>query len=80
MKMMSHYWIVFGVVSALVVYLVLEVSIVNVSGFSTPHNSATDIPIFSTLGVLSIISQLVILNFTQEMFLLKSPFFIIFAL
>src|ERR1044072_2269533 len=62
-KMMSNYWTVFGVVSALVVCLVLEVSIVNVSGFSTPHNSATDIPIFSALGIFSIISQFIILNF-----------------
>ena len=37
-------------------------SIVSVSGFSTPHNSTDDIPIFSALGVLSIISQLIILN------------------
>ena len=35
------------------------------SGFSTPHNSATDIPIFSALSVLSIISQLIILNFVR---------------
>ena len=62
-KIMSNYWTVFGVVSALVICLVLEVSIVNVSGFSTPHDSAGDIPIFSTLAVLSIISQLIILNF-----------------
>ena len=54
-KMMSNCWTVFAVVSALVVCLVLEVSIVNVSGFSNPHNSATDVPIFSALGVLSII-------------------------
>ena len=63
MKMMSNYWTVFGVVSALIICLVLEVSIVNVSGFSNQHNSATDIQIFSALGVLSIISQLIILNF-----------------
>jgi hypothetical protein len=62
-KMMSNYWTVFGVVSALIICLILEVSIVNVSGFSNPHNSATDIPIFSALGVFSIISQLIILNF-----------------
>ena len=47
-KIMSNYWTVFGVVSALVICLVLEVSIVNVSGFSNPHNSATDIPLFSS--------------------------------
>ena len=63
MKLMSNYWTVFGVVSALVICLVLEVSIVNVSGFSNPHNSATDIPIYSALSVFSIISQLIILNF-----------------
>ena len=57
MKMMSNYWTVFGVVSALVVCLVLEVSIVNVSGFSNQRDSATDIEIFSALSVLSIISQ-----------------------
>jgi signal transduction histidine kinase len=62
-KMTSNYWTVFGVVSALIICLILEVSIVNVSGFSNPHNSATDIPIFSALGVFSIISQLIILNF-----------------
>ena len=72
MKIMSNYWTVFGVVSALVVCLVLEVSIVNVSGFSNPHNSANDIPIYSALSVFCIIAQLIILNFfTQEMFLLK---------
>ena len=63
MKMMSNYWIVFGVVSALTVCLVLEVSIVNVSGFSNPQNSANDIPIYSALSVLSIVAQLIILNF-----------------
>ena len=65
MKIMSNYWTVFGVVSALIICLILEVSIVSVSGFSTPHNSATDIPIFSALGVFSIISQLIILNFVR---------------
>ena len=64
-KIMSNYWTVFGVVSALIVCLVLEVSIVNVSGFSNQRNSATDIQIFSALGVLSIISQLIILNFVR---------------
>ena len=63
MKMMSNYWTVFGVISALIVCLVLEVSIVSVSGFSNPHNSATDIPIYSALSVFSIIAQLIILNF-----------------
>ena len=63
MKMTSNYWTVFGVVSALIICLVLEVSILNVSGFSNPHNSVTDIPIFSALGVFSIISQLIILSF-----------------
>ena len=62
-KIMSNYWTVFGVVSALIVCLVFEVSILNVSGFSNPHNSASDIPIFSALSVLSIISQLIIMNF-----------------
>ncbi|HZE77146.1 MAG TPA: hypothetical protein VE089_01210, partial [Nitrososphaeraceae archaeon] len=61
--MTSNYWTVFGVVSALIICLVLEVSILNVSGFSNPHNSVTDIPIFSALGVFSIISQLIILSF-----------------
>ena len=65
MKIMSNYWTVFGVVSVLVICLVLEVSIVNVSGFSNQSNSATDIQIFSALGVLSIISQLIILNFIR---------------
>jgi hypothetical protein len=64
-KMTSNYWTVFGVVSALIICLILEVSIVNVSGFSNPHNSTTDIPIFSALGVFSIISQLIILNFVH---------------
>jgi hypothetical protein len=64
-KMTSNYWTVFGVVSALIICLILEVSIVNVSGFSNPHNSATDIMIFSALGVFTIISQLIILNFVH---------------
>jgi hypothetical protein len=62
-KIMSNYWTVFGVVSALVICLVFEVTFVNVSGFSTPHDSTGDIPIFSALAILSIISQLIILNF-----------------
>jgi hypothetical protein len=65
MKIMSNYWTVFVVVSALIICLVLEVSIVNVSGFSNQHDSATDIRIFSALGVLSIISQIIILNFVR---------------
>src|SRR6476659_10819037 len=65
MKTLSNYWIVFGVVSVLTVCLVLEVSIVNVSGFSNQHDYATDIRIFSELGVLSIISQIIILNFVR---------------
>jgi hypothetical protein len=63
MKTLSDYWTVFGVISALTICLVLEVSIVNVSGFSNPHNSATDIPIYSALSVFSIVAQLIILNF-----------------
>jgi hypothetical protein len=59
---MSNYWTVFGVLSVLVFALVLEVSVVSVAGFLNPHNSATDIPIFSALGILSIVSQLIILN------------------
>jgi hypothetical protein len=65
MKMMSNYWTVFGVVSTLILYLVLKVSIVSVSGISTPHNSADDIPILSALSGLCIISQLVIMNFVR---------------
>jgi len=65
MKMMSNYWTVFGVVTALVICLLLEVSIVNVSGFSNARDSASDILIFSALGVSSIISQLIILNFIR---------------
>ena len=64
-KMMSNYWTVFGVLSALIFGLVLEVSLVSVSGFFNPHNSATDIPVFSALGMLSIVSQLIILNFVR---------------
>ncbi len=63
MNTMSNYWIVFGVVSALIVFLVLEVSILNESGFSTRPNPSTDIPIFSALSVFSIVAQLIILNF-----------------
>jgi hypothetical protein len=71
MKTLSNYWTVFGVVSALTVCLVLEVSIVNVSGFSNPHNSANDIPIYSALSVFSIVAQLIILNFVYTR---KIPF------
>jgi hypothetical protein len=71
MKTLSNYWTVFGVVSALTVCLVLEVSIVNVSGFSNPHNSANDIPIYSALSVFSIVAQLIILNFVYTR---KVPF------
>ena len=65
MKIMSNYWTVFGVISALIICLILETSIVNVSGFSTQHNSADDIPIFSALSVSCIISQLIIMNFVR---------------
>jgi hypothetical protein len=71
MKIMSNYWTVFGVVSVLTVCLVLEVSIVNISGFSNPHNSANDIPIYSALSVFSIVAQLIILNFVYTR---KIPF------
>src|SRR5690242_15499611 len=71
MKTLSNYWTVFGVVSVLTVCLVLEVSIVNVSGFSNPHNSANDIPIYSALSVFSIVAQLIILNFVYTR---KVPF------
>jgi hypothetical protein len=71
MKTLSNYWTVFGVVSVLTVCLVLEVSIVNVSGFSNPHNSANDIHIYSALSVFSIIAQLIILNFVYTR---KIPF------
>lgn len=70
-EILSDYRIVFGVISTLIVCLVLEVSIVNVSGFSTPHDSVGDIPIFSILGILSIISQIIILNFLHTR---KVPF------
>jgi hypothetical protein len=64
-KMLSNYWIVFGVVSVLVICLVLETTIVNVSGFSTQHNSADDAPIFFALSVFCIVSQLIIVNFVR---------------
>ena len=61
----SSYWVVFGVVSLLFVGLVLETSIVSVSGFQNVHNSDTDIPIFIGLVLLGLTLQLIILIFVH---------------
>src|SRR5689334_9831441 len=65
-EILSHDWIVFGVVSVLFFGLLLETSIANVSGFESIHNATTDIPLFSVLGVFSLISQIIILNFVHK--------------
>jgi hypothetical protein len=62
-KIISSYWILLGVLSVLIVGLVFESSVVSLSGFENIHSSATDIPIFVALGVLSLASQVIILNF-----------------
>jgi hypothetical protein len=65
-EILSKDWIVFGVVSLLFFGLLLETSIANVSGFESIHNATTDIPLFSVLGVFSLISQIIILNFVHK--------------
>ena len=37
-----------------------------ISGFLNPHDSTSDIPIFSGLGIFTIVSQLIILNFIRR--------------
>jgi hypothetical protein len=45
-QIVSNYWVVFGVMTLLIVGLVLETSIVSISGFGALHNSIKDVPTF----------------------------------
>lgn len=65
-QIFSQYWLVFTIVSVLIISLTLETSIGSVSGFESIHNADTDVPIFAAIGALSLISQLIILNFVHR--------------
>ena len=58
--------VVFIVISALVVGLVLEISIVRVSGFENVPDIPTNVKIFSALEILCLFSQIIILNFVHR--------------
>ncbi len=62
-QIVSTHWVVFGVMTLLIVALVLETSIISISGFGELHNSIKDVPIFGMLTVICITSQLIILYF-----------------
>lgn len=62
-QIVANYWVVFGVMTLLIIGLVLETSIVSISGFGEPHNSIKDVPTFGALTVICIVSQLIILYF-----------------
>lgn len=65
-RILSRDWIVFLVVSMLLICLVVETSIVKVSGFEGVSNIYVDIQVFGVLEVYCIISQLILLNYVQE--------------
>jgi hypothetical protein len=64
--LLSRDWIVFVVVSALLVGLVFEISLVRVSGFESVHDVHISVEIFTALEIFCLISQLIILNFVHK--------------
>ena len=65
-KIISCDLTVWALILILTITLVVELSIVAISGFLNPHDSTSDIPIFSGLGIFTIVSQLIILNFIRR--------------
>jgi hypothetical protein len=66
LELLTRDRIVFVVISALVVGLVLEISLIRLSGFENVPDVPTNVKIFTALEILCIFSQLIILNFVHR--------------
>jgi DNA-binding HxlR family transcriptional regulator len=66
LELLTRDRVVFIVISALVVGLVLEISIIRVSGFENVPDIPTNVKIFTALELLCLFSQIIILNFVHR--------------
>ncbi len=66
LELLTRDRIVFVVISVLVVGLVLEISLIRLSGFENVPDVPTNVKIFTALEILCIFSQLIILNFVHR--------------
>ena len=64
-KVLSRDWVVFVVVSVLLVGLVVETALIKVSGFWGISDAYMDVKVFSALAIFCIISQVILLNFVH---------------
>jgi hypothetical protein len=58
--------LVFAVVCATIIGLIVETGIIRVSGFEAVGDVSADVKIFVGLGIFSVFSQLIILNFVRN--------------
>lgn len=58
--------LVFAVVCATIIGLIVETGIIRVSGFEAVGDVSADVKIFLGLGIFSVFSQLIILNFVRN--------------
>src|SRR5690349_16999864 len=65
-EVLSRDRVVFVIVSVLLIGLVLEISIIRVSGFESTPDINTEVKIFTSLEIFCLISQLIILNFVHK--------------
>jgi hypothetical protein len=66
LELLTRDRIVFIVISALVVGLVLEISLIRVSGFENVPDVPTNVKTFTALEILCLSSQVIILNFVHR--------------
>src|SRR2546423_14496456 len=66
LELLTRDRIVFIVISALVVGLVLEISLIRVSGFENVPDVPTNVKTFTALEILCLFSQVIILNFVHR--------------
>jgi hypothetical protein len=60
--------LVFAVICATIIGVIVETGIIRVSGFEAEVDVSTDVIIFIGLGIFSVFSQLIILNFVRNKF------------
>ena len=58
--------LVFVIVSAIIIGVLVEAGIIRVSGFVGVRNVSQEIIIFVGLGIFSVLSQLIILNYVRN--------------
>jgi hypothetical protein len=63
---LSNYRVVFTIVCVLFIGLVLEISLISVSGFGSTPDVYTNVKIFTGLEIFCLISQFIVLNFVHK--------------